>query len=442
MYCSECKLRVADDSVVVCPVCQGPLQSETENEAAQVDHGAEKKSPPKASEIKVEDKFIAYEKIDQEFEFSPEDLGLHSLEKEPENSSDDMKVLAELWEDEDIDSDLEGVFAEAFTLDEVDDAAKMDEVSELSADEDVDADLGGALAEAFTLVDEGELAGLEEELNLGENNMEPTRPETIPAAPASVAAPPRKNSSPLLFLLLVVVAGAGALWFYFQSPVVKSCAPVVKSVSPSPSPPPAPVKTVPEAMVRKESGVQKVPKPVAEKVKVSEPVSKAEPDSVEGLEDKPKTEVPVRNEVSLETVESKVSETEKNAAPVTAARVQSSAQSSGALFLEQKSTASVEQSETLISIAEKGKEKTVDLKFSYVVHVGSFKSEKRASRQVARFQKKGFAAYSMEVDLKAKGVWLRVMVPGGATREEAKVVQARVAEVFPKEESLVRKVAK
>jgi cell division protein FtsN len=67
----------------------------------------------------------------------------------------------------------------------------------------------------------------------------------------------------------------------------------------------------------------------------------------------------------------------------------------------------------------------VSLKSSYVVHVGSFKSEKRASRQLARLQKKGFSAYIAVVDLKGKGVWQRVMVSGGATREDAKAVQAK-----------------
>ena len=78
----------------------------------------------------------------------------------------------------------------------------------------------------------------------------------------------------------------------------------------------------------------------------------------------------------------------------------------------------------------------------YAVHIGSFKSQKRVARQLAMLQEKGFAAYRVEVDLKEKGVWQRVMIPGGATRDEAKALQKKLAELFPKEDSLIKKIKK
>ena len=63
MYCAECKLRVADDSITVCPVCQGPLQPDTENEevfGGAVDKDGSAARGNQVFDIRVEDKFVAY----------------------------------------------------------------------------------------------------------------------------------------------------------------------------------------------------------------------------------------------------------------------------------------------------------------------------------------------------------------------------------------------
>ncbi len=482
MYCSECKLRVADDSVEVCPVCQGPLQSETKNESVYLDGVPAGKVEAETPEIKVGDKFIAYEKIDEDFDFNPENLGLQALEKDSEAESDDMKVLAKMWQDEDIDADLEGVFAEAFTLDEVGETGGMEDELDLLDNDDVDVDLEGVLAEALIIDDEDQKVGMKEELNLGKNDLGPVKPESFPDAPVSVVSGPRKNNSLWLFLLLVALGAGGASWFYFQSLAEKPSVDVVKPPSQVES-----VKATPEIVP---------PKPVAEKVEVVEPGDSAAPSSVKEVSSKLKVEAPVSVAKSDEIVNVKAQEVVKSSKPTAVVGAQSVAQSLNVSGPEQKVTASVGKSETLIPVAERVKEKISDsaknanqknsvkadkrkktglstaalvrhegaaagvavvsktvpadspgdagvsLKSSYVVHVGSFKSEKRASRQLARLQKKGFSAYIAVVDLKGKGVWQRVMVSGGATREDAKAVQAKIAEVFPKEDSLVRKVTK
>jgi len=125
MYCSVCKLRVADDSVVICPVCQGALQPESEageNPEADgfVDELAAVFEQGPEPDIKLEDKLDAYVRDDTNLDFDPEVLGLKSTEEdELEASAEDIKVLADLWEKEDIGADLDGVFAEAFNLEEV-----------------------------------------------------------------------------------------------------------------------------------------------------------------------------------------------------------------------------------------------------------------------------------------------------------------------------------
>lgn len=76
----------------------------------------------------------------------------------------------------------------------------------------------------------------------------------------------------------------------------------------------------------------------------------------------------------------------------------------------------------------------------YAVHIGSFKSMERAERHRNHLRAKNFAAYIYEVDLKNKGVWFRVLVPGGDSRQAGKEVQQALAEVFPREESRVIKI--
>ncbi|MEA3332535.1 MAG: hypothetical protein U9Q58_02940, partial [Pseudomonadota bacterium] len=122
MYCSECKLQVADDDVTVCPVCQGPLQPDVKTEEVfndAADKGGSVAFEDWSPETRIDEKFSVYENPDQNFDFNPEEFGLQSSEHEdPAEKVEDIQVLAELWDDEDVEADLEGVLAEAFILDE------------------------------------------------------------------------------------------------------------------------------------------------------------------------------------------------------------------------------------------------------------------------------------------------------------------------------------
>ena len=451
MYCSECKLRVADDNVTVCPVCQGPLQSDAEDEAVLINGGVVGKGEPK---IEVEDKFSAYEKPGSELNFNPEELGLQSPEPvAPDAEDDDIMALTDLWEDEDIDADLEGVLAEAFSLDEVDEAVEM-----------------------------------EDELDLGEDGLDLGKPGVSPASSVTPVAPARNSRSPLLLLLLVVIGVGGASWFYFQNLEVKPGDQVVKPVSQAQS-----LKSASEP-VAKDS--------VVEKVKVAEPVTVAARRAADDKPAKLEAVVPVRDlapvEVAAKLKDKEVVTPLQNAAVDQAATAgaQSPVEREEVAALAQRVTDSSEKPEMSTGVAESVGEKGSDSAkaaakevteiadkaktsgfsadasvrdggeaavagvagevakeasldrvekspiLSYAIHIGSFKSQKRVSRQIAMLQKKGFAAYFVVVDLKEKGVWQRVMIPGGATREEAKVVQKELAELFPREESLIKKIKK
>ena len=90
MYCPECKLKIDDDTVTTCPVCQGPLLE------------SEGRLPGRPAE------------------FDPEELGLLPLaEDEAQSHEESVKDLSKLWGNQDIDAEIEGVLAEAFSLEKV-----------------------------------------------------------------------------------------------------------------------------------------------------------------------------------------------------------------------------------------------------------------------------------------------------------------------------------
>ena len=439
MYCSECKLRVADDSITVCPVCQGPLQPDAVNEEAFND--VADKTESAAPDVQVEDKFGVYESPGQELDFNPEKLGLEpSVQKDPADEDEDIQVLADLWEEENVDADLEGVLAEAFSLDEANE--------ESDVEDDLDFEEGD--------LDPGKGLDLE-------------KPAALPAQPPVAASTP--NRSPLLLLLLLIVIGAGGgFWFYSQNLKSTPGQRVVRSLSKPQPAKPAPLPPVQEERV------------LAEKATTTEPVAEA----VESLADdkavKLETAVPVQSEALVEvsdlkdeglkvptsgaavaqvppavaSEELKASETlvaslatgveEKKPAPEKVlaeggakAVVETKPQVSSPASASQEEVGKSSPKTVKAAVVNKTE---VSLMSPYAIHVGSFKSRKRADRQLAMLQGKGFAAYQVEVDLKATGVWQRVMIPGGNTRKEAKVVQKKLAELFPKEDSLILKIKK
>ncbi len=526
MYCSECKLRVADDSITVCPVCQGPLQSDAVEE--EVFNDAADKGGPAAPEIQVEDKFSAYERPDQELDFNPEKLGLESsVQKDPADEDEDIQALTDLWGEEEIDADLEGVLAEAFSLDETNDDIKAkdglgqedvdtdleaglaevfspDEVNddikekddlnqeevfveafcidEVNDDveakggpgqEDTDADLEGALAEAFSLdeVDDDieakdDLNQEDDDLDLGEA-LKIGEPEVLPAQPPVV--PPSQSRGLWLLLLLIFVVGAGGgIWFYSQKSKSTSGERVVRSVPQTQPLKPAPLPPVKETVA-------------AEKTATVEPVAATGGNAVDDKTGKLVTSVPVQPKTLVEVTDLKdegikASALEAVVDPATAAvseelKTSETLVASLAVVAEEKEPVpgkvltesgvktvaetkpqvsppdSVSQekvgrkSPKIVKAAVVDKAE-VSLTSPYAIHIGSFKSQKSVSRQLAMLQEKGFAAYQVEVDLKNKGVWQRVMVPGGTTRKEAKVVQKKLTELFPREDSRILEIKK
>jgi cell division septation protein DedD len=496
MYCSECKLRIADDDVMVCPVCQGPLQPEMGNNEmfnAAVDKGGsvvpESRSPEtRVSEVRIDDKFSAYESSGQDIDFNPEEFGLQSSDqRDPAAEEEDIRVLADLWEDEDVDADLEGVLAEAFSLDEaekdidvdfnkdvgkdidVDDKpVEMIDVEELSLsfdDEDKGIDVND---KAVEMIDDDKNIDVEElELNfdLGEDDLKLGQSEMMPTPPPPTASP--RNRSPLLLLLLLVVVGAagGAYWLYLQDFGAKPVARVVKPIPPLQSvkpvsPPPVEEQIVAEkvtstepgsGVVQETSGDQAAAVPVRDSAAIEAvdvkgkeirtlPQEATKP--VKAVVSQPSVEgqemlVARKAEVFDKPVAEPVKESEAPIAPPGSTGEKTSVSAVKLVQDEPKVAAEIKPlDEAAPATVSKTEEPMVS---PYAIHIGSFKSNKRASRQLAMLRKKGFAAYQVEVDLKGKGVWQRVLVPGGVTRKEAQAVQQKLADIFPREESLIRK---
>lgn len=445
MYCPECELRVADDYVTVCPVCQGPLQSETINgemPGIPVDKGGSSvvaesgSSETRVSEGRIDDKFSDYKNPEHDFDFNPEEFGLQtSAQEDPAAEEEDIRVLADIWKDEDIDADLEGVMAEAFVLDE--------------ADKDIGIEVP----------------------NLGKDDRKPVQSEVIPASPAAPAAvSQQKKRRPLLLLLLLVVIGiGGGSWFYSQNFGAK---PESRGVKPIPSP--QVVKPVSSPPVKKQL--------IAEKIKKTEPAPEVAPKTPEvSITTAPVSDSAAPKDSPLNALKEKVTlpSQETSVESVAAAVSRSSAEGQEKLsaqkaeVLDKPADGLVEKTDQPALLLESAGEKTSvhkvelaqndpkgvvktkpledavktvtsktkePLVLPYAVHIGSFRNKEGASRQLAMLQKKGFAAYQVEVDLKEKGVWQRVLVPGGVTLKEAKVVQQKLADIFPKEDSLIRKI--
>jgi len=453
MYCSVCKLRVADDSVVICPVCQGALQPESEageNPEADgfVDELAAVFEQGPEPDIKFEDKLDAYVRDDTNLDFDPEVLGLKSTEEdEPEASAEDIKVLADLWEKEDIGADLDGVFAEAFNLEEV--------------------------APESPVVDQGSM------------KPEKVAPESpvMPIPEISTPAPVENSRNlgfPLLIFIVLLAAG-GSGWFYMHNAGVKPENKLIREIK---SPTPAPVnpqarpqlepvvandkpiegKVVPVvagstlAVVKPQLvGDEAAEIPVVDKrgslsdVETAVPVpAVADPDetvAVAAGSAVTTSELPVQQpeaESQLATASAPSSEVEKKTQSVTETAVENPKSETPAA--EKVTPESIPAKEKAVAAPEKANRVAAPEVTAtgpcYVVHVGSFRNEAGADRQIAKLQKKGFAAYKVKVDLGAKGVWQRIFVPGGVSKSAARQVQEQLAKSFPREESLLRKIKK
>ncbi|MCD6292213.1 MAG: SPOR domain-containing protein [Deltaproteobacteria bacterium] len=489
MYCPECKLRIADDDVTICPVCQGPLQPEegraeiynvaVDENGFAVPEGMSPETPVSeagsASEVRVDDKFGAYKSSEQSNDFNLEELGLRSSEqRDPAVEEEDIRVLADLWQDEDVGADLEGVLAEAFSLEDVEKNVDLDfdglDLNSIDLNENRTEGVGfepeDKVVESIDV--DAEIVNLNQVVEAEEIGSQDTQPEMT--TPPPTITPPQNHRSLWLLLMFVVVAvGGGAYWYYLQNPVVK---PAIQAVKPVPqsqsvkpvSPPLAKEQeqlaaekvtttkslsgavqksqgdqdaavmvrdsTVVEVVKDKESKSINLPRAAAELVSGS--VVRPVLDEPEKLVSQKVESLPVANSAT-------VKKTEISAVP---------SGDTGEQRLASVATPEPEVQKVVVDAIKPPKETAllasnpkieVLARLPYAIHIGSFRSKKGASRQRAMLQKKGFAAYRVEVELKEKGVWQRVLVPGGNTLDEAKVVQRKLAEIFPQEESLIRK---
>jgi len=454
MYCSECKLRVADESVVICPVCQGVLQPESEIEEKPepvdfVDELAAVFETDQDPEIKLDDKLDAYVRDDADLDFDPAALGLKaSDEEDPAASADDIRVLADLWEKEDIGADLDGVFADAFNLEEVD-------------------------PEPVPVAP----VAMKSESPAPEYSEEPTPVMSTPKSSVPVEKS-RSLGLPLLIFIVLLAAGGGS-WFYMQNAGVKSENKIVHEVkSPAPVPVEPQVKSRPEPVVVNNKPVKDETAPVVEENSVaavkSPPAGDAtvensagdNRDSVAAAENK--AEAPAAADSGeaasdlpavTDAAASPSAEPLADAGPALSSMVEKktlpeSAAGSAAENQQRETVPAAEavsesipaKKENAVVVPEKVTPAAVQEAAAagprYVVHIGSFKNEAGAARQLAKLQKKGFAAYKVEVDLGEKGVWQRIFVPGGVLKSDARQVQEQLAKSFPREESLIRKIKK
>ncbi len=424
MYCRECKLLVADESLKVCPVCQGLLQSDPEQEAEAVS-GAES-----------QDKVMVESSDDSGLEFDPEALGLKSSDhKKPEDEVGDMRILADIWEKEDIDTDLDGVLAEAFSVETVDlipedtVAPEVKEFNSFSSESHFDDDGSRRNFWLPLLI----LVGLTVALAGGWVYMRHAGEK--PAAGIS-------DTSKKAELTETQVVAENEKLPLTERPIEESSsAPVPETVEPET------VKTEP-AVAAVEAGADLNP---------DKPAAAVEPERIEAPQDSPEKSLVEVNDTgtvaapsaaeesaSVEIPE-KVQPASKSEVPETSALAPVAAPAvlaPGKGVSEADSVPEKTVSGT-VAPATPSAPAAVNAKESrYVVHVGSFRNLEGVARQLAKLHKKGFAAYSVEADLGAKGVWQRIFIPGGDSLNDAKRVQARLAEQLPQEDSLIRKLKK
>ena len=428
MYCSACKLQVADDSIKVCPVCQGNLQPEVEKDFTP-DQGLE-----------LQDEFVAGSPVDQGLDFDPEILGLKSSDqKDVTEGVDDMRVLADLWEKEDIGADLDDVFAEAFSVETVD--LIPEEVAE----------------------SEMKVPGT---LNPERFSKHPVRQRNL--------------WLPILLVAGLIVVGCG--WFFLKSNGVKSVA-GINDTSKSPALVNAQVEPEADKAAVTERSLEPVVTPPAESETVK---SELLPAAIAAVDDSIDSEVEKQAtstaEVSVSVPMESAKQLDTDGAVIETAGVQAKAESpvrpeeppieilsETQAPLQDEAVSEIAEQNAVpnppvlapgkgaaepVPVAEKTEAEvgqpvacftpvaTVAVGTQYVVQIGSFRNFEGAACQLAKLHKKGFAAYSVQADLGDKGVWQRIFVPGGDSRSEAKLVQEKLTRLLPREESLIRKLQK
>jgi len=473
MDCRECKLTIADESLTTCPVCGGPLQPGT-NEVAASQTEEEGGAGADAGEGGLD----FYQKsVAQADDFCLADFG---LEPSPPNQKDegDILELADLWADKDLDTELEGLLADTFLLsadlspsEKAESGVELENLVEFAAQEPDPAEPGKGFHAA------------EKRPKTLLGGVEPFADKPEPKIISSAARFSGLRGYVLLLLLLFVGVAGG--WFFFRGKMTGfkegglRARPEAESAQVSNSRPEARALTLAVAASGPENS-----EPVGTKASglSAEPVENAKSLTGDGgAEDKsvgvPRNPaVPREAGAIVDQVESPQVEAELPPPPaqelsvsvVSRPRALVSADSTGTgapspakdglkPAEEPAASSAVSPPQAVAVMVPESRKAEVALSAesafgerasvaeqsaadSFAVHIGSFASREGAGRQAKMLEKKGFTVFLMEVDLGAKGLWWRVMVPGGMSLEDAKAVQLRLKERCPREDSYIRRL--
>lgn len=315
----------------------------------------------------------------------------HSSERKvPAGKDEAIRFLDDLWGDKDIDADLEGEFAEIFDLD--------DEVDKMEADVET------------------------------EDELKPGKPEDL-FVPSLVVTPNRNRYFLLLFSVLVVISVGSGVWLYQRNPGSKLVEDVGRPVSRqqqvySASLPSAkkPVALQKSTIVKSEKDIVKPAEKPLKKTVMDDAKTKSGEKTVTAIKNGDRVQLPKDGKVisPVPVIEVEAPKNTGKPAPLPVAHAR----------------------EKTAKIVKKSAGKTVagKVKFPYVIQVGSFKTKAGLDRQLAKLRKKGFAAYPVRVDLGKKGIWQRVYISDGTSREKAKVMQEKLHKLLPREESRIVKI--
>jgi cell division protein FtsN len=441
MYCPQCDLKIAGQTAHECPICGTHLISE-------VEAGLTREQPPESLSMNDADGNGSCDlgallaSSGEEIDFDPEALGLTRTPSGEELPKDeDISVLAEMWNSEDIDLELERVLGEAMTPVELvetgtrttDEPAAAGPPPEmpippaeplpeelLLTESSPEEPVAESLEEAPETIAEAE-AAVRDEIFAGREPEEPESgaqpPEEEPPVMFEAVPPPPEDRGhgPLVIIVIVLLVIGGAVGGYLYWAGQRH-----RADSENPRATSLPTTVVEEKVV---------PVPPAK----NPPAPTSAPAVATPLPEPGKKKVEAAPEKSTAKVDSAA---KKAAAAPSAARP---AAKSKPLKPAPKAAARP---------AAKTVKKTpvpspAPAPARYAVHAGSFQNIEKAKSQAARFRKAGFKkAHVVKVDLKAKGVWYRILIPAGATQADAVKVRLEFNHKFAGEPSRIIKLGK
>ena len=452
MYCPQCDLKIAGESASECPICGTGLISELEAGLAE-ESAAEKLSTNRGADGGSCDLEALLASPGDEIEFDPEALGLTRTPSGEEGPGDeDISVLAEMWNEEDIGAELDRVLGEAMT--------PVDTVGggRQSAAEPGPAGKRPAVgSDKMAAADfDGIFAGMREDTPgpAGPAAPEPEEEEPPVLFEPAGSPPEERGHGPLILIVVVLLVIGGVVGGYLYWAGQKKSTVVKRPVSslattrvedkifpvPPSAPTPAPDKTAP------------VPAPVKAPEKASVKVAPKTVGHSQGLAAKP---LPAGSKPESATTAGKVEKTaaEPPAAPVgnkPEAKNKPKTQAKAQAGKQAKSRAPVAHRAQKTAAAAPSVNKPLVVKKNpapakkmYAVHVGSFTSPEKARGQAARFRRAGFkSARVVKVDLRARGIWYRVLIPVSPNQAEAVKTRLRFKHKFPGEPSRIIKLGK